>query len=239
MSRLFLVRHAQASFLAADYDKLSPLGETQARLLGEYWARRKLHFDRVGCGPRLRQNQTAEIVADAYRAKGLSFPNPVIIEEFDEYQGEAVLAIAIPKLLESDAEFREMYRAFVDAPDSESRTLAFKKFFPVVITRWVAGELEVPAVESWPAFTARVNRGLSRFLSAGRHGEQTAIFGSGGPISISVGRALHLSGPDTLRVAWPLRNCSFSEFLYSGERFSLAALNEIPHLDDASMVTYW
>jgi len=42
MGILFLVRHAQASFLEQNYDKLSALGETQARHLGEYWTRRKI-----------------------------------------------------------------------------------------------------------------------------------------------------------------------------------------------------
>jgi broad specificity phosphatase PhoE len=40
MGILFLVRHAQASFLEQNYDKLSALGEAQACHLGEYWARR-------------------------------------------------------------------------------------------------------------------------------------------------------------------------------------------------------
>ena len=39
MSVLTLVRHGQASFFAADYDRLSPAGEGQARHLGDYWAR--------------------------------------------------------------------------------------------------------------------------------------------------------------------------------------------------------
>ena len=47
MGILFLVRHAQASFLGEKYDKLSTLGEGQARLLGEYWARRNIVFDRA------------------------------------------------------------------------------------------------------------------------------------------------------------------------------------------------
>ena len=38
MSRLFVIRHGQASFLADDYDQLSPLGEEQGRALGAYWA---------------------------------------------------------------------------------------------------------------------------------------------------------------------------------------------------------
>jgi broad specificity phosphatase PhoE len=55
MGILFLVRHAQASFLEQNYDKLSALGEAQACHLGEYWARRKILFDRVCAGPRVRQ----------------------------------------------------------------------------------------------------------------------------------------------------------------------------------------
>src|ERR1700740_634212 len=51
MGRLFLVRHAQASFLSQNYDQLSPLGGTQARLLGQYWAQHHVLFDRVGTGP--------------------------------------------------------------------------------------------------------------------------------------------------------------------------------------------
>jgi broad specificity phosphatase PhoE len=37
MSVVYLVRHAHASFLELNYDKLSKLGEAQACLLGEYW----------------------------------------------------------------------------------------------------------------------------------------------------------------------------------------------------------
>lgn len=36
MSELYLVRHAQASFGAANYDQLSDLGHRQSRWLGEH-----------------------------------------------------------------------------------------------------------------------------------------------------------------------------------------------------------
>ena len=55
MGILFLVRHAQASLLEQNYDKLSALGEAQACHLGEYWARRQIVFDRVCAGPCVRQ----------------------------------------------------------------------------------------------------------------------------------------------------------------------------------------
>ena len=70
MSRVILVRHAQASFLEPNYDKLCATGEVQARLLGEYWARRGVLFSRAWSGPRVRQVQTARMVEEAYRRLG-------------------------------------------------------------------------------------------------------------------------------------------------------------------------
>jgi len=66
MGRLFLVRHGQASFLSRNYDQLSSLGETQARHLGSYWAKRGMIFDRVGTGPSQRHRQSAQIAGEAY-----------------------------------------------------------------------------------------------------------------------------------------------------------------------------
>src|SRR6202051_4504676 len=98
MGRLLLIRHAQASFLEQNYDKLSALGETQARRLGQHWARQKILFDGVCSGPRVRHKQTAKIVAAVYRDAGIPFPEPVEIPEFDEYQAEAVLKQGLPPL---------------------------------------------------------------------------------------------------------------------------------------------
>src|SRR5271169_312272 len=86
MSQITLVRHGQASFLEPEYDKLCPNGEAQTRLLGEYWARRDVVFSRAYTGPRVRQQETARIVAEAYRSAGASFPEILVMSEFDEYQ---------------------------------------------------------------------------------------------------------------------------------------------------------
>jgi len=71
MRVLTLVRHSQASFFTDDYDRLSPTGIAQARLLGDYWARQGDAFGEVYVGPRRRQQQTAELVAARYREAGL------------------------------------------------------------------------------------------------------------------------------------------------------------------------
>ncbi len=238
MGRVFLVRHAQASFLEPNYDKLSAVGEMQARRLGEFWVRHNLMFDRVCSGPAARHLNTASIVGEVYSRACQVFPQPAVLDEFDEFQGEAVLERSLPQLLKNDPRVRELQAAFQNSSSETDRHVNFQRLFEVVVTMWVEGQIVVNEVESWPEFCARVNRGLSKFLSNGRSGEQVAIFSSGGPIGVAVQRALNLSALETLRVAWMARNCSYSEFLFSGERFTLSTFNSFPHLDDKSLLTY-
>ena len=64
MGTLYLVRHGQASFGAADYDNLSELGHRQAVRLGEYWRERGMRFDAVITGTLKRHRQTWEGIAE-------------------------------------------------------------------------------------------------------------------------------------------------------------------------------
>src|SRR3984957_3618743 len=182
MGRLLLIRHAQASFLDQNYDKLSAIGEAQALRLGQYWVRQKMVFDRVCSGPRVRQKDTARIVAQVFRDARLPFPEPVVIEEFDEYQGGAVMEQGLPRLVKSDGEVRKLHRAFQNSSNSDQRLVNFEKMFEMLITKWVDGEIVLPAVESWPEFCVRVDRGLSQCMSANGRGQQLAVFSSAGLI---------------------------------------------------------
>jgi broad specificity phosphatase PhoE len=238
MGTLFLVRHAQASFLEQNYDKLSKLGESQACLLGKYLAQRRVVFDRVCTGPCVRQKDTAKLMSDEYRKVGLEFPERLVLPEFDEYQGEAMLERSLPGLLKNDQSIRDLHAAFQSSSGSGGRRATFQKMFEAVIGKWVGGAVSLPGVETWSEFCSRVNSGLSKFLSAGDRGERVAIVTSGGPIAVAMRRSLNLSPQYTLQVSWMSRNSSWSEFLYSGDRFTLSAFNTHPHLNDADMLTY-
>jgi broad specificity phosphatase PhoE len=238
MGRLFLVRHAQASFLSQNYDQLSARGETQARLLGEYWAKHNVVFDRVCTGPALRHRQTTQLVCEAYRKAGRDFPSPSVTHEFDEFQGDAVLSQSLPELLANNDRIREFHGALQISREEASKRANFQRLFQAVISMWVNGEIAPPGVESWQDFCARVNRGLTTFLGKASKGELGVIFTSGGPVSVAVQRALHLSAQDTLQIAWMPRNCSFSEFLFSSDRFALSSFNSFPHLDSESLLTH-
>jgi broad specificity phosphatase PhoE len=238
MGRVFLVRHAQASFLEPNYDKLSAIGEAQARVLGEYWARHKVIFDRVCTGPRVRHRDTEKGVRETYAKHNLAFPESIVLDEFDEFQGDVVLEMSLPQLCATNSHIRELDAAVKTANSPPQRRRNFQRLFETVVTMWVSGELTVEGVESWEAFIARVNRGLSQVLATAGKSETCAIFTSGGPVAVSVQRALRLSPQNTLQVAWMPRNCSYSEFLFSADRFTLSTFNSFQHLDDPALLTF-
>jgi broad specificity phosphatase PhoE len=238
MGRLFVVRHAQASFLSQNYDQLSELGDTQSRLLGEYWGRHRVVFDRVCTGPANRHQKTAQIVREAYLRSGFDFPEPVMMDEFDEFHGDAVLSKSLPQLLAHNRKIHELRDAMQKSSTEPEKRANFQRLFEAVISMWAHGEIAPQNVETWQEFCTRVNCGLASFLANGKKGEAVAIFTSGGPASVVVQRALHLSAQDTLRIAWMARNSSFSEFLFSGDRLTLSSFNSFPHLEDDSLLTY-
>jgi broad specificity phosphatase PhoE len=235
MGQLTVVRHGQASFLQPDYDKLSALGELQARTLAEYWVKRGVRFDHVYYGPARRQVHTGEIAGSVYRAAGVDWPDPVHVEEFDEYPGIELMRAFLPELLEKHEDIRLLEQEFRTAGEHRVAARAFEKMFQRVTRMWVAGELESPDVETWQSFCDRVEVGVLRVREAGGN---AVAFSSGGVMAATVRLALDLSPARTLELSWTPRNASYSEFLFSGERFSLAAFNAVPHLDSPDLLTW-
>ena len=231
MGSLFLVRHGQASAFEDNYDRLSSVGERQARLLGESWARRGVRFDRVFTGPRVRQKTTAEIAAEA---GGL--PPPVELAELDEMGIEPLFREHMPELFSRHDHLRALGDAMLMADGDEARARSFAILFEAVLRMWVKGEVSGAGVEPWLEFRARVRRALAVVRVDGR-GQRIAVFTSAGPVASAVQLALGADDETALALAFRVRNSSVSEFLFSGDRFSLASFNETPHLHDAALVT--
>lgn len=235
MGLITLVRHGQASFLKEDYDKLSELGEVQARTLGEYWVARDVRFDHVYYGPARRQSGTGEIVARVYREARREWPAPVCLPELDEYPGIEVMRAFLPGLIDKHEDIQLLEREFRSAGEHVVAARAFEKMFQRVTRMWVAGELESPDVETWQAFCDRVKLGVGKIRDAGGN---AVVFSSGGVMAATVQIALDLSPVRTLELSWTPRNASYSEFLFSGERFSLNTFNAYPHLDSPELLTW-
>jgi broad specificity phosphatase PhoE len=120
-------------------------------------------------------------------------------------------------------------------PSSFPDNRAFQKVFEVAMQKWMEGS--VNGAEPWPAFRDRVRAALRR-LQEGASNRRVVLFTSGGPIGVLVQTALDAPERSFLEVNWRVRNCSITEFVFSGDRLSLDSFNALPHLSDASLRTF-
>ena len=82
MSEIIFVRHGQASFGKASYDKLSELGLEQVQHLARYWSDLGETFDQIYVGSLRRQKETANELLTLVRS------NPPLLHvdgSFNEY----------------------------------------------------------------------------------------------------------------------------------------------------------
>ena len=230
MSKLYFFRHAQASYLAKNYDQLSPKGEQQSAQLGEYLASKNIRFDKIFVGPLVRQQHTYEIVAEAFSKKRLAIPSPIILDELKEHHGPKASRVALPQLLERSPQVRKWHKEVEENPTLRKKnTLLIFQYF---MKEWVTGNIRVDEVQSWDAFRQRVQTGVSNILQQTNNGETIGVFTSGGTISAITAEALSMQ--DQRRVAamnFAVRNTSFSTFLFSRNQFNLLSFNELPHLE--------
>jgi broad specificity phosphatase PhoE len=238
MALLTLVRHGQASFMQDDYDKLSTLGQRQSSILGQYWLRTHAGIDQVYYGPAKRHVHTGELVEEVFRKAGVPFPEPLPAPELDEYPGIEVFRTFLPGLMEKHDDIRALEKSFRDAGKSEAAAGLYDRLFQRITRMWVAGELDSPGVETWVQFCARIDAGIQRIRNNAGKNRRIAVFTSGGVIAATVRLALDLSPQRTLELSWTPRNASYTEFLTSGERFSLSSFNAHPHLEDPALLTY-
>jgi broad specificity phosphatase PhoE len=244
MSRLVLIRHAQASFSSdperafQDYDRLSELGRRQAEALGEELVAADVAFDRVYSGPAVRHQETTESVASAFARLARPWPEPVTVEELGEHQGARVVrrALDLPK-------YREV-RALLEAGigggsvDPELRR-AYLIVFRRVTREWARGELSFGSdEESWRSFRGRVEAGVRRILSEAGRGATVGVFTSGGPIGSTVAWALGLGDEQALELAWIVENATITELLFNGDRVSLKSFNVQPRLSARELITH-
>jgi len=107
---------------------------------------------------------------------------------------------------------------------------AFQRVLEGVMLEWLSGSAN--GAESWTEFRDRVLRGLREVLKGGSS-RRVVLFTSGGPIGVLVQTALTAPERSFLEVNWRVRNCSITEFVFSGERLTLDSFNGVPHLSES------
>ncbi len=235
MSILYFIRHGQASFGEADYDVLSERGHQQARIVAEYLCSMGIAFHTVFTGTLQRQVETARALTD--RCRKMDMPQPEIrrLPAFNEYDSEGVFKGLLPIVIREDAELGRLASQLTT--DKRSFQLVFEKLMHC----WVSGDYPITDLETWAEFRKRVNGAIDDIMADAGKGRNIAVFTSGGPISVTVQRALNVSDADTIRLNWQVANASITRFRFTTDRIMLSTFNEFGHLESnaaAGMVTY-
>jgi broad specificity phosphatase PhoE len=213
MGQILLVRHGQASWGAADYDVLSPLGEQQAEVVGQALARLlgDTGPERLVHGTMQRQQRTAELAA---KAAGWSV-EPTIDERWNEMDHLAVLAL--------------QPRDFDGEPDRAQ----FQAWFEAATSRWTSGSHDDEYEESFPGFRDRVRQGVEALAEVGT----AVVVTSGGPISAVTAELLAAGTPTYQRLAPVVVNASVTRVVSGRRGLTLVSFNDHAHLS-AELLTY-
>jgi broad specificity phosphatase PhoE len=220
MGSLYLVRHGQASFGAADYDQLSPLGQRQSERLGEWFRERGIRFDAVLTGTLRRHAQTLAGIEAGLRTRYAALAVPGL----NEYDGDALVRAIHPQPLPAAAGGEQQRQHF--------------RLLREGLRQWMAGTTQPAGMPAHAAFVAGVVHALDHVR---RHhaGGTVLVVSSGGPIATAIGHVLSLDAEATIELNLHIRNSAVSEFKVGARRHSLITFNTLPHLDgDPASVTY-
>jgi len=224
MGSIYLIRHAQASFGAQDYDVLSPLGYRQAEALGDYLAQLGIHFDRCISGELHRQQDTARTTLARLDRSDKGPPPLEIDAAFNEFQADAVIRAHLPELLEVEPNALHILR------NAASHRAEFQRLFTFVVHRWISGEHEKEELESWSSFLERVAGGLERLLEHAETSDKIAVFTSGGTITALLQRIIGVPAVKAFELNWQIVNTSLSQLKFRGREVALASFNSHAHL---------
>jgi len=209
MAELVLVRHAQASFGADDYDKLSELGWRQSRWLGEYFAERGARFDRVVRGS-LRRH--AETLAGIAEGMGRALPADED-ERLNEYDSFSLLRAHLKG---------------VGMPDAADRREHFR-ILREALYGWTDGTLEGAEHVPFDRFRAGVLASLQDLRAAQK--KHILVVSSGGPISTMLAHVLGMPARGVVDLNLQTRNTGLSQLRTGAARMHCVSFNNVPHLD--------
>ena len=208
MPEITMVRHGQAKQNATseeDYDRLSELGQTQARWVGEHFRNLQLSYDVIVTGTLTRQIDTQILM-------NVDTKTPVVRDErFNEIRLYDLAGL--------------IKRQFgIDFPDDE---LSFKKHLNLTFEKWENGEILDPP-ETFENYKSRVLEGLNEIKDLG---EKILLVTSGGIIAMAIKHTLDLNTEALGNCLLASYNTGITKLLYYDQGFVISQLNALPHLE--------
>lgn len=224
------MRHGQASFGAESYDKLSPLGVQQVRLLAQHWQDNGERFDHLYAGELLRQRETATELLPLIDSSSAQI---AVHPGLNEYDGAPLIDIYL----------RDHHPVQQTLPILDRKL--FQQVFEATTAKWINDEL-VPGAddhkfEAWPAFQRRVHGVIDELMARHTDGSRVLVSTSGGVIALALQRVLGLPDAQVIAANWMVNNSSITRLRYGGGRVSLTLFNGLPHLEKPQLrelITY-
>jgi broad specificity phosphatase PhoE len=219
-----LIRHAQASFGAADYDVLSERGSDQVDALIAGLQRRSIVADRVLCGALRRQRDTA---AQCAAALGLEVS---VDGRWNEYDDRDILPhyASVPAGLDR--------RPGDDALSSRE----FQQILNEALLGWITAGPACPCREPWPQFLGRLTGALGELAGDLGKGQTALVVSSGGAIAALTTALLRLAPESLIAFNHVSINTGITKLTVGRGGTTLISSNEHAHLEEAnaSLITY-
>ncbi len=215
MAELLVIRHAQASFGADNYDLLSELGHRQSQALGQALRSAGWVPDRLVTGTLTRQRETLRSMG--FDAAPEEHPG------WNEYDFHDLLRVkhggTIPDMVQKDRK-------------THFRTLR------AVLREWQQGGI-AGAAESWTEFSARLE--AARRFAIDTEARRVLVISSGGAIGQLVATALGAPAEQMIALNLQIKNTSMTRFVFNERVFFLHEFNSTPHFatpEGADLLSY-
>jgi broad specificity phosphatase PhoE len=233
MIELYFIRHGQASFGQPAYDRLSPLGERQATLLGRHFRNNQIRFDAVYSGALRRHVQTATIALEQMDANR---PVDIVTDaDFNEFDSSDRMMNRLFSVIREDPSLsRQMENIHTDHG-------AISRIFALAEAADMLPVDEDDRLEQARQFRNRIAGAIDALVHKVGDHSKIAIFTSGGPTAVTLRQTLDTSREQTIRLGWELRNTSVTVLRHDLERLWLVLFNCVGHLEamnDPALITY-
>ena len=210
MPKIIFVRHGQAQFGQANYDKLSEVGHEQAVALGKALFEQGITIEHWVRGDMVRHAETLRGISQGMRTQ---VSHQIVTPDLNEYDFTGQL----------NARFVGSKAPVGLHTDRKTHFRALRE----TLALWQNDKILNPP-ESWAAFETRLKRAQQTIL--GLEGDTILVVSSGGAISKIVANALGVSHAKQVDLQLQIKNASMSTFIYSRRTggFFLNAFNETP-----------
>ncbi len=224
MPSILLVRHAQASFGAADYDVLSEQGREQVAALVAGLHQRGIVPARVITGTLRRQRDTAIPCAESH---GLEV---VVDERWNEYDDRDILT-----------HHSDVHVGLEQRPGDEPiSSRQFQEILNAALRSWIGAGADGPCHEPWTAFHGRLSAALMELGGLLGRGETALVVSSGGAIAALTASLLGLPPEALITFNHVSINAGITKLTVGRGGTTVISINEHAHLEGpgASLVTY-